>query len=129
LTGGGHGSWTQAASLTLTAGERATLEKLVRRRSTGQLLAQRARIVLACAELGATSTGIAHHLGVNRPSVTTWRARLLVHRLDGLVDQPRSGAPRRVGDDVIEHLIALTLETQPEAPRSGRRGPWLGGSA
>ncbi len=86
----------------------------MRRRSTGQALAQRARIVLACAEPGSTNAAIARQLKVSRPSVTTWRARFLAHRLDGLVDQPRSGAPRKVGDEAIEHLIALTLETQPD---------------
>jgi transposase len=95
--------------------ERAALEALVRRRSTGQTLAQRARIVLACAELGSTNAGIARRLKVSRPSVTTWRQRFLEHRLDGLVDLPRSGAPRQVGDDEIERLIVLTLETQPES--------------
>ncbi len=45
--------------------------------------------------------------------MTRWRARFAAHRLDGLVDAPRPGAPRRVGDEQIEQLIALTLETQP----------------
>jgi transposase len=70
--------------------------------------------VLACAEPGATNAGVARALGVSRPSVTTWRARFAAHRLDGLVDVPRPGAPRQVGDEQIERLIALTLETQPE---------------
>ncbi len=100
--------------LTLSDEERRTLQAIVRRRSAGQALVQRARIVLACAEPGATNTGVARALQVSRPSVTTWRARFLAHRLDGLVDRPRSGAPRQVGDEQIEHLIALTLETQPD---------------
>src|SRR3712207_7973538 len=93
---------------------RSAPEALMRRRSTGQALARRVRIVLACAEPGSTNAGMARQLGVSRPSVTTWRACFLAQRLGGLVDQPRSGAPRQVGDDQIEHLIALTLETQPE---------------
>ena len=102
------------APVTLSSEERAALQALVRRRSAGQALVQRARIVLACAEPGSTNAGIARQLKVSRPSVITWRQRFLEHRLDGLVDRPRSGAPRRVGDDEIERLIALTLETQPE---------------
>jgi hypothetical protein len=47
-------------------------------------------------------------------SVTTWRARFLAHRLNGLVDLPRSGAPRAVTDTAIEGLVTLTLESQPE---------------
>jgi transposase len=105
--------------LTLSDEERRALEAIVRRRSSGQALAQRARIVLACAEPGSTTTGVARSLGVSRPSVTrpsvtTWRARFVADRLDGLVDLPRSGAPRQVGDDAIERLITLTLETQPD---------------
>ena len=104
----------QAIALHLSEHERTELERIVRRRSAGQALVQRARIVLACAEPGSTNAGIARQLKVSRPSVITWRQRFLEHRLDGLVDRPRSGAPRRVGDDEIEHLIALTLETLPE---------------
>ena len=104
----------QAIALHLSEDERAELERIVRRRNAGQALAQRARIVLACAEPGATNTGVARALGVSRPSVTTWRARFAAHRLDGLGDAPRPGAPRRVGDEQIERLIALTLVTQPE---------------
>jgi transposase len=102
-------------ALSLTPTERETLQALVRRRSTHQDVAMRARIVLACADPHATNTAIAHRLGVSRQSVVTWRQRFLAHRLEGLSDAPRSGAPRRVGDDEIERLIAMTLETQPPA--------------
>jgi transposase len=100
-------------ALSLSPAELETLQALVRRRSTHQDIATRARIVLACADPRATNTAIAQQLGVSRQSVVTWRQRFLAHRLEGLSDAPRSGAPRRVGDDEIEHLIALTLETQP----------------
>ena len=84
----------KAIALHLSEHERAELERIVRRRSASQALVQRARIVLACAEVGATNAGVARQLRVSRPSVTTWRQRFLEHRLDGLVDRPRSGAPR-----------------------------------
>ena len=99
--------------LTLTPADREVLERWTRRRTTAQALALRARIVLACAEPGATNSGVAGALGVSRPSVTTWRARFAAHRLDGLVDAPRSGAPRKIGDDAVERVIALTLEEMP----------------
>ena len=102
------------APLHLTEDERTRLAGLVRRRNVGQALAQRARIVLACAEPGSTNSGVARDLGVSRMSVTTWRARFLAHRLDGLVDLPRSGAPRAVTDTAIEGMVTLTLESQPE---------------
>ena len=34
-------------------------------------------------------------------------------RLDGLLDEPRPGAPRRIGDDVVEAVIAKTLQEKP----------------
>ena len=101
-------------ALILSKTERDTLLGLLRRRSTGQDVALRARIVLACADPQATNTGIAKRLGISRQSVVTWRARFNAHRLSGLGDAPRTGAPRMVGDEAIERLITLTLETQPE---------------
>jgi transposase len=46
--------------------------------------------------------------------VATWRRRFAEHRLEGLTDAPRPGAPRSIGDEAVERLVALTLE---EAPR------------
>ena len=104
----------KAASVVLTEEERETLQRLVRRRSAGQAAAMRAHIVLtADAEPALPNGAIAARLGVSRQSVITWRGRFLAHRLAGLVDAPRSGAPRRVGDEAIEAMIAQTLESQP----------------
>ena len=98
----------------LTAEERGALQRLVRRRGAGQAAVMRARIVLAAdAEPQITNKAIAVHLGVSRQSVITWRQRFVAHRLDGLVDAPRNGAPRRVGDEAVERMITLTLEEQP----------------
>ena len=103
----------KAVALDLMDAERSALEHLVRRRNIGQALAQRARIVLACAEPGATNLGVARALGVSRPTVATWRRRFAAHRLEGLMDVPRPGAPRTIGDEAVERLIALTLEEMP----------------
>jgi len=46
-------------------------------------------------------------------TVRLWRERFAKHRLDGLDDEPRCGAPRKIGDDRIEEIITLTLETKP----------------
>jgi transposase len=103
----------KAVALELTDAEHAALENLVRRRNVGQALAQRARVVLACAAPRATNLGVAKALGVSRPTVATWRGRFAAHRLEGLVDAPRAGAPRTIGDEAVERLIALTLEEMP----------------
>src|SRR3954469_18747246 len=96
--------------LTLTDDERSTLQRWARRRSSSQALAERCRIVLACAE-GASNTEVAQRLGLARPTVTQWRSRVVARRLDGLADEPRPGAIRKLTDQHIEQVIVTTLET------------------
>jgi transposase len=100
------------ATLELSEAEAAELRSLASRRSTAQALALRARIVLACAQGGANKT-IAARLGVGRQTVGKWRQRFIERRLDGLHDEPRSGAPRTVEDERIEAVIVRTLESVP----------------
>jgi transposase len=76
-------------------------------------LALRCRIVLACAEGDRTQGEIAAELGCNPVTVSKWRHRFAADRLDGLVDAPRPGAVRSIGDDVIEAVVVETLETAP----------------
>jgi transposase len=96
----------------LTAEERATLEQWARRPTTAQALAQRARIVLACAT-DKTNGEIAHGIGVTRQMVGRWRTRFAQKRLSGLLDEPRPGAPRTIMDADVERVLRLTLETTP----------------
>ena len=100
------------SELTLTADERAALERWARRGKTSQSLPQRARLVLVCAG-GKTNTAVAGEIGVTRLTVGKWRSRFLELRLDGLSDRPRSGTPRRVSDADVERVLARTLETTP----------------
>src|SRR5512139_3890889 len=100
------------AALTVTPEERETLEGWTRRPKTAQALALRARIVLRCAS-GATNTAVAQQLHVSQQMVCKWRKRFVERRLDGLLDEPRPGAPRRIGDDVVEAVIAKTLHDKP----------------
>jgi len=101
------------AELVLTSEERETLERWARRPTSAQALAQRCRIVLACAE-GRTNQEVAAAEGVNQVTAGKWRARFASRRLDGLHDEPRPGAPRTITDADVERVIAKTLE---EAPR------------
>jgi transposase len=99
--------------LALTADERAELARLVRRRKTAQDLALRAKIVLRCAE-GLTNQAVAGEVGACAHTVGKWRERFAEHRLEGLRDEPRSGAPRTVTDERVAELLVRTLETMPE---------------
>ncbi len=101
------------ALLLLTGEERETLERWARRPTSAQALAQRCRIVLACAE-GLTNQQVAAAENVNQVTVGKWRARFCERRLDGLHDEPRPGGPRTITDADVERVIAKTLE---EAPR------------
>src|SRR5881397_960077 len=96
----------------LTAEERQTLEQWARRPTTAQGLAQRARLVLACAST-KTNGEIAATAGVTRQTVGRWRHRFVRKRLQGLLDEPRPGAPRTITDVEVERVIALTLERTP----------------
>jgi hypothetical protein len=69
--------------LTLTDDERDTLERWARRATTAQALAQRARVVLACAS-GRTNTESRANCG-----------------------------PRRISDAHVEQMVTRTLEAKP----------------
>ena len=43
-----------------------------------------------------------------------WRRRFVESRLDGLADEPRPGAPRKITDEAVEEVIVATLERQPK---------------
>jgi transposase len=98
--------------LTLTADERETLERWTRRPTTARALAERARVVLECAA-DKTNTAVARELRLTKQTIGKWRTRFLRQRLDGLLDEPRPGAPRRISDGDVERVMRLTLETAP----------------
>jgi transposase len=98
--------------LILTVDERETLERWARRGKTAQAVAQRARLILGCAA-GRTNTVVAHELRLTKQTVGKWRHRFLARRLDGLLDEPRPGAPRTITDDAVERVVTRTLETTP----------------
>lgn len=98
--------------LHLTESEREELERWSRRSKTAQALAQRARIVLGCAA-GKTNTVVAAELHLAKATVGKWRRRFMERRVDGLLDEPRPGTPRKVSDAQVERVLTLTLESTP----------------
>jgi transposase len=102
----------QLAKLSLTVQQHNQLVEWTRRHKTAQALAARARIILACAQ-GANNSAVARRYGVIRQTVGKWRRRFIERGLDGLLDEPRPGAPRKLEDAKIEQLISTTLNERP----------------
>lgn len=98
--------------LTVTDEEREVLERWSRRPKSPHSIAQRARIVLLAAD-DMSNKDVAAKVGVNPATVLKWRKRFLERRLDGLIDEPRPGAPRSIGDDEVEAVVVRTLEETP----------------
>jgi LuxR family transcriptional regulator, maltose regulon positive regulatory protein len=100
-----------AAPLVLTDEDRVELVRW----SEGSLpwLAERARIVLACAEPGSGVARVAAELGSTRMTVRKWRQRFAEKGLAGLADHDRPGRPV---DD-----LALTGAERDQLTRWARR--------
>lgn len=88
------------------------LERWSRRPKSPHSIAQRARIVLLAAD-DLSNKDVAAKVGVNPATVLKWRKRFLESRLDGLIDEPRPGAPRKIGDADVEAVVVRTLEETP----------------
>jgi len=93
--------------------ERSKLQEWARRPKTAQRLAMRARIVLGCAD-GKENRQVARELRITDQTVCKWRERFRKDGLEGLADEPRPGAPRKISDAQVEALITRTLESTPE---------------
>ncbi len=114
-----------ATPITLSDAERAGLEGLVRRHTTPQQIATRARIVLAAAA-GQTNVQIVHHVSLSRESVRLWRDRWAaaqdipldeVRVTQRLTDAPRPGAPARITAEQVCQIVALACAAPVTAGR------------
>lgn len=101
-------------ALTLSAADKEKLELLARRPKTAQRLALRAKIVLRAAA-GQANQAIAGTLGVTGATVGKWRERFRTDGMEGLCDELRSGAPRKITDAKVEEAVTKTLESMPQA--------------
>jgi transposase len=91
----------------------AELNDMVKKSRSDRNLAFRSRIILGC-NAGLTSLLVAKTLRTTHATVGFWRKRFILGGVESLRDEPRPGAPRRLGDDKIEQLIKETLESQPK---------------
>src|ERR1700730_10166180 len=90
--------------LVLTTEEQQTLERWARRPKSAQALAQRARLVLACAQ-GKSNTVVSREMKWTPQTVGKWRSRFMARRLDGLLDEPRPGDPLFV--EKVRDIVGL----------------------
>ena len=100
-------------ALNVTTEEREKLAMMARRPKSAQAMAMRARIVLGCDE-GMSNRAVAEKLHITGATVCKWRERFRVNRLEGLLDEPRPGAPRSITDQQVEEVVTQTLESMPE---------------
>lgn len=98
--------------LNVTPAEKEKLSMLARRPKSAQAIAMRARIVLGCND-GLNNGEVAKRLRITAATVCKWRERFRLDRLEGLLDEPRPGAPRSITDRQVEEVITNTLESMP----------------
>ena len=98
--------------LILSEDERTYLANQVRKHRVARSFSERCRIILRCAD-GLTSKAVAAELEVHEHTVGKWRRRFLKGRIDGLLDEARSGRPRTIQDDQIAAVIERTLRSVP----------------
>ncbi len=109
-------------SLQLTETERNELEQLVRKHTTPQQIAVRARIILL-ADRGLNHRQIGRELKITRDTARCWRHRWLgsVEKdtpiMERLQDAPRSGAPATFTAEQLTHLYAIACEDPRECGR------------
>jgi transposase len=119
-------------AIALTEEERRGLEALVRRRTTPQQVAVRARLILAAAD-GLNNAQVARREGVDVETARHWRGRWLGLRpialadlsvAERLADAPRSGTPARITAEQVCRIVALACE----APAASGRpiSQWTG---
>lgn len=113
------------AMIELSSREREELDSLLRRHSTPQQLALRARIVLWAAD-GLNNGQIVRQLGVSRDMAQLWRGRWLGLQVvpladlsveERLTDVPRSGAPPRISAEAVCQIVALACEAPAQSGR------------
>jgi len=101
------------APLSISREDRTQLVAWCKRPKTAQALAMRSRIVLLAGD-GLSNTAIARQLHTMQHTVGKWRRRYSESGLDGLLDEPRPGTSRKLGDADVERVLTLTLESTPQ---------------
>lgn len=99
--------------LIVSDAQREELQRIARQSRSRRSVAFRARIILRCA-VGTDNAAVARSLKTTGFTVGFWRKRFIAGGVNALLDEPRPGAPRKLGDDAIERVVKLTLESVPK---------------
>ena len=97
---------------TITEEQGQELESLLRSPKTAQDLAFRAKIILLTAS-GTTAEDLVAELGTTLRTIYRWRKRFKEHGIQGLVDRPRSGQPKKLTDATVKEVLRMTVESIP----------------
>lgn len=96
-------------AVTLSAADRATLERQARAYTCPHARVIRAKVVLFAAA-GEANAAIAQRLDVHVDVVSRWRKRFCAQGLKGLADRDRSGRPRHFPAAVVAQVKAMACE-------------------
>jgi len=98
----------------LSTEEKDKLEAIVRKQTTPQNIARRARIILMVDGGKHTNTKVAEYVGMNNGEITRWTKRWVENQEEDvearLQDKPRSGRPARITAEQWCKIMALACE-------------------
>jgi len=98
----------------LSESEKEELEKIIRKQTTAQNIAKRARIILMANSEEYTNREIAKYVGINENELTKWTKRWVntpkkdIEKI--LEDKPRSGRPATITAEQWCKIMALACE-------------------
>lgn len=112
------------APLLVSDADRQTLERFTARRLTSQALTLSARIILRCVSVVA-NIAVAAELHVTDSTVGKWRRRFIAKGVGELIDEPRFGAPRKIANEQVEHVLVRPWNPPPPMLPTGAPARWL----
>jgi len=90
---------------------------------TRKRMAERAQIILWSAE-GQTNVEMAKRLRTRVARICKWRSRFVKQGLEGLLDEPRPGQPRKYSAETERTILGKLDESPPRDMLSGTEGFW-----
>jgi hypothetical protein len=96
----GYAYGSSQAAYRIRSEDREKLDLMARRRKTSQAMGMRA---------GLSNAEVAHRLHISGRRLANGGQ----FGLDGLLDEPRVGAPRKITDRLVEEVVTKTLESMP----------------